>query len=117
MAVFAVVRPDGRAHATPLWYLWDGEVFHLIVDRDSPRHRWSVAAGRAAICIESTDGDELNFVTAEGPVEVADPLSRESRLRVWAHYRGAEHARRVVDAGGHETKVELILRPEVWIPA
>ena len=117
VAVFAVTRPDGRVHATPLWYLWDGEVFHLIVERDSPRHRYSVSAGRAAICIETVDGDDLSFVTGEGPVEVLGPLGYEDRLRMWEHYRGAELARRVVDAGGHETKVKLVLRPEVWIPA
>ena len=117
MAVFAVARPDGRVHATPLWYLWDGEVFRLIVERDSPRHRYSVAAGRAAICIETVDGNDLSFVTAEGPVEVLGPLSYEARFQMWERYRGAEVARRVVDAGGHETKVQLIVRPEFWIPA
>jgi hypothetical protein len=117
VAVFAVARPDGRVHATPLWYLWDGHAFHLIVERGSPRHRWSVASGRAAICIESTVGRDLNFVTAEGTVTVVDPLTKEARLRMWEHYRGADRARRVVERGGHETKVGLVLTPETWIPA
>lgn len=116
VAVFAVARPDGRIHATPLWYLWDGGAFHMSIERDSPRHRFVVASGRAALCIEADEDGDLSFVTGEGPVEVA-PLSRDQRYRIWEHYRGAEHARRVVDAGGHETKVELVLRPEVWIPA
>ena len=117
VAVFAVARPDGRVHATPLWYLWDGAAFHLIVERDSPRHRWSVSSGRASLCIETTEGDELSFVTAEGPVTVAGPLSYEDRLQMWTHYRGAERAHQVVDKGGHETKVQLILHPEAWVPA
>ena len=116
VAVFAVARPDGRVHATPLWYLWDGDAFHMSIDRDSPRHQYSVAAGRAALCIEAGHDGELSFVTAEGSVSVG-PLSKEQRFRIWERYRGAEHARRVVDAGGHETKLELVLRPEVWIPA
>lgn len=103
-------------HATPLWYLWDGEAFRLVVNRNSPRHRYSLAAGRAAICIEVSDGDDLSFVTAEGPVSVG-PLTKDDRFRIWEHYRGTEHAHRVVDAGGHEGKVALMLRPEVWIPA
>jgi hypothetical protein len=117
VAVFAVARPDGRVHATPLWYLWDGRDFNLVVERGSPRHRWAVASGRAALCIESTDGDELSFVTAEGPVRVVDPLTTEARFKIWEHYRGTERARAVVDSGGHETKVGLILHPETWIPA
>jgi PPOX class probable F420-dependent enzyme len=115
-AVFAVVRPDGRVHATPLWYLWDGAVFTMIVERDSPRHRWAVRAGRAAVCIEAGDPERLGFVTAEGPVQVIDPLPIEVRYRLWRHYRGDARAREVVDAGGHETKVLLRLTPDSWLP-
>ncbi len=117
VAVFAVVRPDGRVHATPLWFHWDGNDINLIVERGSPRHRWSVAAGRAAVCIETVDPAGTSFVTAEGPVTVVDPLTKEARFRLWERYRGAHHAREVVDAGGHESKVLLLLRPETWIPA
>ena len=117
VAVFAVVRPDGRVHATPLWFVWDGATINLIVERGSPRHRWAVQAGRAAVCIESGDPAEVGFVTAEGPVEVIDPVALESRFRLWEHYRGADRAHEVVDAGGHETKVWLRLTPESWLPA
>lgn len=117
VAVFAVTRPDGRVHATPLWFHWDGTDINLIVERGSRRHRWALEAGRAAVCIETTDGDDLAFVTAEGPVSVVDPLPKETRYRMWERYAGAERARQVVDRGGHETKVLLLLRPETWIPA
>src|SRR5689334_3140940 len=116
VAVFAVVRPDGRVHATPLWFKWDGRDIQLIVTRGSPRHRWAVAAGRAAVCIESHDDEDLSFVTAEGPVTVVDPLQKETRRLMWERYRGTAHAREVVDRGGHETKVLLLLRPESWVP-
>ena len=117
VAVFAVARPDGGVHATPLWFNWDGHEIQLIVERGSPRHRWAAAAGRATVCIESHDEADLSFVTAEGPVTVVDPLEKETRFRLWERYQGAERAREVVDRGGHETKVLLLLRPETWIPA
>jgi hypothetical protein len=117
VAVFAVVRPDGRVHATPLWFDWNGRDFSLSVERGSPRHRWSVAAGRAAVCIETVDGDDLSFVTAEGPITVIDPLTKDMRMALWQRYAGPERARSVVEAGGHETKVGLILHPETWIPS
>src|SRR5215831_10137884 len=107
VAVFAVTRPDGRVHATPLWYLWDGDVFHMSVIRNSPRHSWSAAAGRASLCIEVTEGDDLSFVTAEGPIAVVDPLTKDMRFQIWAHYRGSDHAGRVIDGGGNDDKVEL----------
>lgn len=116
VAVFAVVRPDGRVHATPLWFLWDGVWIQVIVERDSPRHRWAVRAGRAAVCIELDEADDLAFVTAEGPIDVVDPLPVETRFELWKHYRGETRAHEVVDAGGHETKVLMKLRPETWVP-
>jgi len=103
---------------SPLWFRWDGDDFNLIVERGSPRHRWSVAAGRAAICIEATGAaGELDFVTAEGPVRVVDPLTAEARYQLWERYVGPERAREAVGRGGHETKVLLLLRPETWIPS
>ncbi|HYM67147.1 MAG TPA: pyridoxamine 5'-phosphate oxidase family protein [Patescibacteria group bacterium] len=117
VAVFAVVRPDGRVHATPLWFHWDGNDLNLIVERDSRRHRWAVEAGRAAVCVETVEAGELAFVTAEGPITVVDPLTAEARYRMWERYVGPERARTVVDGGGHETKVLLVLHPETWIPA
>jgi hypothetical protein len=116
VAVFAVVRPDGRVHATPLWFYWDGTTINVIVERGSPRHRWAVRAGRAAVCVEAGETGAGTFVTAEGPVAVIDPLPVENRLRLYEHYRGPLRARTIVDAGGHETKVLIKLTPETWIP-
>jgi len=36
---------------------------------------------------------------------------------MYQRYRGPARAREVVDGGGHESKVPLVLRPEVWIPS
>lgn len=115
VAVFAVARPDGGVHATPLWFWWDGREINMVVERDSPRHRWAVRAGSAAVCIETSDPPGLAFATAEGPVVVVDPLTAEMRYRLWERYVGGERAREVVDAGGHETKVLLRLRPRRWL--
>jgi PPOX class probable F420-dependent enzyme len=117
VAVFAVVRPDGRVHVTPLWFLWDGAAISVIVERNSPRHLWAARAGRAAICIEAADETELAFVTGEGPVEIIDPLPIARRYELWERYRGASRAHEVVDAGGHDTKVLIRLKPEIWVPS
>ncbi len=65
VAVYAVNMPDGRIHATPVWYLFEDGRFRLIVDRDSPKHRHSMAARRAALCIEGEQDGALQYVTAE----------------------------------------------------
>jgi hypothetical protein len=115
VAVFAVVRSDGRVHATPLWFYWDGITINVIVERGSPRHRWAVRAGRAAVCIEAAEPRVAAFVSAEGPIVVIDPLPVEMRFRWYEHYRGPLQARTIVGSGGHETKVLIKLTPEIWI--
>jgi len=111
-AVLATVDAHGRPHAVPVWFRWDGEALRVITDHGSQKHRNVERAGYAALCIE--DG-RLGYVTALGPVTVADPLTYDERLALHTHYRGEEAARKIVDRGGHERMVLLLLRPERWI--
>ena len=112
-AVLASVDRAGRAHAVPVWYRWDGEVFRILTDRGSAKHRNIERTGRAALCIDDRDGS-FSTLTAEGAVEVVEPVSYEERLALHTHYRGPEAARKLVDRGGHERLVLLLLRPERW---
>lgn len=112
-AVLATTDAAGRAHAVPVWYRWDGAVFRILTDRGSAKHRNIERTGRAALCVDERDGS-FATVTAEGAVEVIDPVTYEERLALHTHYRGAEAARRLVDRGGHERLVLLMLRPSRW---
>jgi len=114
-AVIATAGRDGRIHAVPVWYSWDGSVFRIITERDSVKHRNAVRAGRATLCVDERDG-RFRYITAEGPVTVQDPVSYEERLALHTIYRGPEAAKQIVDRGGHEGMVTLILRPERWLP-
>ena len=113
-AVLATTGRDGRVHAVPVWFLWDGAAFRILTERGSAKHRNAARAGRAALCIDDRDG-RFEYVTAEGPVTVQDPVSYDERLALHTHYRGPEAARKVVDQGGHERMVMLILRPDKWL--
>ena len=113
-AVLATTGRDGRVHAVPVWFLWDGAVFRILTERGAAKHRNAVRSGRAALCIDDRDG-RFEYTTAEGPVTVQDPVTYDERLALHTHYRGAEAAKKVVDQGGHERMVMLILRPEKWL--
>jgi PPOX class probable F420-dependent enzyme len=112
-AVISTTGRDGRIHSVPVWFLWDGEVFRVITGRGSVKHRNAERTGRASICVDERDGT-LRYVTAEGTVTVSDPETKDQRLALWTHYRGPETARQVVERGGHEQRVMLLLRPERW---
>jgi len=111
-AILATVGANGRIHAVPVWFRYEGGAFGIITERGSVKHRNAVNAGRAAICV---DDGKFAYVSAEGPVEVQDPVSYDERLALHTLYRGAEAAKRIVDQGGHERMVILRLRPEHWL--
>lgn len=113
-AVFATVSRDGRAHAVPVWFLYADGGFRIITARGSVKHRNAARTGRASLCVDERDG-RFRYVTGEGPVVVEDPVTYEQRLALHTHYRGAEAARAIVDRGGHEEMVMLVLTPERWL--
>jgi PPOX class probable F420-dependent enzyme len=110
-AVLATTSPDGRIHAVPIWFRYVGGAFLIITERGSVKHRNAARAGRAAICV---DDGKFAYVSAEGPVDVQDPVSYEDRLALHSLYRGAQAAKQIVDQGGHERMVILQLRPDRW---
>jgi PPOX class probable F420-dependent enzyme len=114
-AVVATTSRDGRIHAVPVWYSWDGQVFRIITERGSAKHRNVEGTARATLCVDERDGP-YHYITAEGPVTVQDPITYDDRLALHTHYRGAEAAKQIVDRGGHEKMVMLILTPERWLP-
>ena len=114
-AVLSTTRRDGSIHAVPVWFSWDGEAFRILTERGSAKHRNAVRSGRAALCVDERDG-RYRYVTSEGTVTVQDPVSYDERLALHTKYRGAEAAKEVVDRGGHERMVTLVLRPERWLP-
>lgn len=111
VAVLSTVDAKGRAHAVPVWFLWEDGVFEVITDRGSQKHRNAARTGRASLAI--VDGPK--YVTAEGSITVRDPISLEERLALHVHYRGEDAARQVVANNRHEHMVILELTPERWL--
>lgn len=114
-AVLSTIGEDGRVHSVVVWYLWDGSVFMVLTDRGSAKERNVRRTGRATIVVH----EDINYVSAEGAVEVRDPVSYEERLALWIRYSGEETARQVVTPGSSEKLVALVLTPErlIEVPA
>jgi PPOX class probable F420-dependent enzyme len=112
-AVLATTGRDGRIHAVPVWYRWDGTGFRIITERGSVKHRNAARTPRASLCID--DRERFAYVTAEGPITVQDSVTYDERLALHSRYRGPDRAKEIVDRGGHEKMVLLLLRPEHWL--
>jgi PPOX class probable F420-dependent enzyme len=107
-AVFSTLGEDGRVHSVVVWYMWDGSVFTVLTDRGSVKERNVRRAGRATIVVH----EDINYVSAEGAVEIRNLVSYEERLELWTRYYGDEMARQVVTPGSNEKLVALVLTPE-----
>ncbi|MGI8550457.1 MAG: pyridoxamine 5'-phosphate oxidase family protein [Dehalococcoidia bacterium] len=113
-AVLATSWTRGRIHAVPVWYRFSEGTFRILTERGSQKHRNALRSGRATLCIDERE-QLYRFVMVEGGVTVVDPVSYEQRLALHVHYRGESAAHRIVDAGGHEKMVMLVLHPERWL--
>lgn len=114
VAVLATRGARGRIHAVPVWYCYRAGRFEIITDRGSQKQRNAERFGRATLVIDERE-PPYRYLTAEGPIEVVDLVTYDQRLALHTRYRGADAARAVVDQGGHERMVTLILRPERWL--
>ena len=113
-AVLSTLTRDGRIHAVPVWFRWEAGAFRIITGRGSAKHRNVVRSGRASLCIDEREGT-ISYLTTEGTVRVEDTVSKVERLALHTLYRGREAAQKVVDRGGHEGMVLLIITPERWL--
>ena len=89
------------------------QAFEIIAGKESAKVRHVAETGRAALCIDKR-GPGAMHVTAEGPCELGDTATREWRLKLHTHYRGADAAEKVVANDGHLAQRFMLLRPERW---
>jgi PPOX class probable F420-dependent enzyme len=117
--VLATVRPDGRAHAAPVWYDVDDDgslVFNTGVKTVKGRNL--AHQGRASLCVDD-DRPPFSFVVVEGPVELSDDLPEVLRwaTRIGGRYMGAERAEEYGARNGVAGELLVRLRPEHVVSA
>ncbi len=111
-AIAAVVRADGRPHATPVWIALDGDQIIFTTGRDSLKGKALLRDPRMCLCIDD-DRPPFSFVTIDGAVTISEDLSD---LKYWAgriggRYMGEDKA----EAYGERNGVvgELLVRVTV----
>ena len=74
-AVVAGTRADGRPHATPNWFSWDGHRFYVSTTRDRVKYRLFERDPRAQFLIDDATG--FRYVMVYGTVEIRHDLPPE----------------------------------------
>jgi PPOX class probable F420-dependent enzyme len=108
-AICAVVLPDGRPHATPIWVDLDGDEIVFTTWHESLKARILPSDGRVSICVQD-DRPPFAFVSIQGVATITD---EPEAVKVWAarlggRYMGADRA----DEYGRKNGVpgELLVR-------
>ena len=114
VAVLASVDTKGRAHAAPVWYLYDDGVFVISTGRGSQKHKNVEANPEVTLVIDRREG--LYYaVMARGRAEIGPAFSEEQRLRLATRYLGEEIGRAYVERTAGEDSISVRLRPRKQI--
>ena len=62
----STTRPDGRPHAVPVWYVWEGHGLYFISGRHLQKAK--NLARQPWIVVHAGDGDDVSIM--QGPVEI-----------------------------------------------
>lgn len=114
VAVLATVDPKGRAHAAPIWYLYEDGVFIMSSGRGSQKHR-NVEANPEVTLVMDRRTLPYYAVMARGPAEIGPPLSDEERRRMALRYLGEKMAQAYLERTARGDSISIRLRPRKLI--
>jgi PPOX class probable F420-dependent enzyme len=112
--LLVTVRPDGRAHVTPVWIDLDADGSVVFTTgAETVKGRNLRRTKRAVICVDD-DQPPFSFVTLEGPVTIDDDLARvrEWAARLGGRYMGASRAEEYGARNGIPGELLVRLHPE-----
>ncbi len=66
----ATVRPDGRPHVVPLWFIWDGETIVAFRKPHAQKVRNLVAEPRAIVSVGQPGAADASLIEVLAEVEV-----------------------------------------------
>ena len=90
VAHLVTIRPDGRPHIAPVWYIREGGRVKIMTFESSVKVRNIESNSKVALSV-ATDGHPYRYVTLEGDaILTTENLEREVE-RLCVHYEGPEH--------------------------
>jgi PPOX class probable F420-dependent enzyme len=93
LARVATVRPDGRPHVVPVWYLWLDGTFYFETGRTAVKANNLRANPQLAVTVDVSEGGlRLRHVILEGQVTLIEERSQVQPLteRIYSRYVGIE---------------------------
>ena len=103
VANLTTVRPGGRPHVAPVWFLWEAGRVYMIAGNTAVKVR-NVRANPAVALSVAADARPYQYVILEGQAQVREDNLEEMVNRICVRYdgpeRGAEFAQELLSSGG-----------------
>lgn len=114
VAVLATVGSGGRAHAAPIWYLYENGIFIMSSGLGSQKHRNVEGHPEVTLVV---DRRTLPYyaVMVQGTAEIGPPLSEELRLKMAVRYLGEKMGRAYIARRPVGDSITIRLRPRKFI--
>ncbi len=74
------VAPKGQPQTSPVWFWWDGDVFHVFSKPDAPKIRNIRENPRASLHLNASDTADDDVVIFEGVAELDPEAPHAERL-------------------------------------
>ena len=111
VAILASTGPGKRAHAIPIWYLYEDGRFIMSAGATSQKVRNIERQGEATLVV---DRRQVPYyaVMVRGTAEIGPPISDELRLRLAVRYLGEDMGRAYVARRSGSDSVTIHLQPD-----
>jgi PPOX class probable F420-dependent enzyme len=110
VAILASVDGRRRAHAAPVWYLYEDGVIIISTGRGSQKHRNIEANPEVTVVVDRRTLPYFALMI-QGAAEIGPRLGDGDRLRLAVRYLGEDLGRRYVERTTSEDAVTIRLRP------
>ena len=110
VAILATTGPGKRAHAVPVWYLYEDGRFIMSAGATSQKVRNIERQGEATIVVDRRDVPYY-AVMVRGNAEIGPPISDDLRLRLAVRYLGEKMGRAYVARRSGNDSVTIQLQP------
>ena len=110
VAILATTGPGKRAHAVPVWYLYEEGRFIMSAGATSQKVRNIERQGEATLVIDRREVPYYALMV-RGTTEIGPPISAEMRLRLAVRYLGEELGRAYVARPTGNDSITIYLKP------
>ena len=114
VAILATTGPGNRAHAMPVWYVYEGGQIIMGAGANSQKRRNIDRNGQATLVIDRRE-PPYHALMVHGRAEVGPAAAQDMRLKIASRYLGEQRAREYVEETAGGDSITIRLTPQRFI--